>query len=128
MIALLLLAVGLASPEPLPMREAVVRCDRTAMTELTRAEPGRRAQFALAAYDEQRAIVAERATLDGAAPNGASSAAGQASLDVARSGLEVRQRRLDDARAVERAWREASDELRAEFLASCTARRRDDGK
>lgn len=115
MIALFALLLGLSSPDPAPLRDAVAGCDRAAMGELTRAEPRRRAEWAGAIYAEQRAIAAAR----GALPADDASA-----LAV----LDQRQHQLDDARAVERAWRDYYDEYRTDFLASCSGRRRDDGK
>ncbi|PKB13967.1 hypothetical protein B0I00_2595 [Novosphingobium kunmingense] len=121
MIALPLLALAVSSPDPEPLRAAVEACDRTAMTTLARAEPRRRAEWAEAVYKEQRAIAADRAAI---LPS-AQSASGAATLASARQGLEARQEQLNDARAVERAWREFYDEYRADFLSSCSARKRD---
>lgn len=115
MIALIALLLGAVSPDPAPLRDAVTGCDRAAMGELTRAEPRRRAEWAGAVYAEQRAIAAARG---GLVPGDA------ATLAV----LDQRQHQLDDARLVERAWRDYYDEYRTDFLASCSGRRRDDGK
>lgn len=125
MPALLALLLGVTSPDPEPLRSAVQACDRGAMTALTKAEPRRRAEWAEAVYREQRSIAADRA---GLAP-AATSPAGQATLASARQGLEARQQQLEDARAVERAWREFYDEYRVDFLASCSpaGKKRDDG-
>ena len=133
MIAALLLSAALAPPDPAPLRTALDRCDRGAIAALTALEPKRRAAFSGAVYDEQRAIARERAELDGALlvptePAGASAAAGSPAItiaapDRARAALEARQRRLDDARTVERAWRETLEDGRAAFLAQCTNRR-----
>lgn len=115
MISLLALLLGVVSPDPTPLRDAVTECDRSAMADLTRAEPRRRAEWAGAVYAEQRAIAAAR---------------GQVTLGdtTALTALDQRQHQLDDARAVERAWRDYYDEYRTDFLASCSGRRRDDGK
>lgn len=134
MMALLILADALTTPDFAPMHNAVEKCDREAMASLNKAEPHRRAEFAGAVYAEQRAIAEERAAL-GAPPaasggngnangNGSSSPAGKASLEAARAALDARQRRLDDARTVEKAWREAVEELRADFLVNCDPRKR----
>lgn len=125
MIALALLLLGVTSPDPAPLRTAVEACDRGAMTTLARAEPRRRAEWAEAVYREQRAIAADRAAL---APATASPA-GQATLASAQQALSARQQQLEDARAVERAWREFYDEYRIDFLASCSpaGKKRDDG-
>ncbi len=132
MMALLILADTLTTADFAPMHNAVEKCDREAMASLNKAEPHRRAEFAGAVYAEQRAIAEERAAL-GAPPaasggsgngNGSPSPAGRASLDTARAALDARQRRLDDARAVEKAWREAVEELRADFLVNCDPRKR----
>lgn len=114
--------LGASGPDPAPLRSAVESCDRTAMADLTRAEPRRRAEWADAIYREQRAIAMERAAL------GSATAAVPVTLASTRAGLEARQQQLEDARAVERAWREFYDEYRADFLASCANRKRDDGK
>ena len=50
-------------------------------------------------------------------------AAPATSADRLRAALDARQRRLDDARTVERAWRETLEDGRAAFLAQCTNRR-----
>lgn len=115
MIDLIALLLGVASPDPAPLRDAVTGCDRAAMADLTRAEPRRRAEWAGAVYAEQRAIAAAR----GGVPTGDAAAI---------AALDQRQHQLDDARAVERAWRDYYDEYRTDFLASCSGRRRDDGK
>lgn len=122
-----LLAAGLVAPDAEPLSEAVSRCDRAAVAAQTQAEPGRRAEFAKGVYAEQRAIAAERAALDAGTPAASSGAAGLASLTAARDALDARQRRLDDAIRVERAWREFGDELRAQFLAACTGRKPNNG-
>lgn len=119
----LIFGAGLLGPDPAPLSAAVKTCDRAAMTAQTQAEPGRRADFAMGVYAEQRAIAAERAALDAGTPATSSGAAGQASLTAARDTLDARQRRLEDAIRVERAWRELNDELRAQFLAACTGRK-----
>ncbi len=132
MITTLLLSAALAPPDPAPLRTALDRCDRGAIAALTALEPKRRAAFSGAVYDEQRAIARDRAELDGpllgAEPAGAPAAAGSTAItipapDRARAALEARQRRLDDARTVERAWRETLEDGRAAFLAQCTNRR-----
>lgn len=123
----LLLANALVAPDAAPLSEAVTRCDRAAVAAQAQAEPGRRAEFAMGVYAEQRAIAAERAGLDAATPAVVSGPAGDASLTAARAALDARQRRLDDAVRVERAWREVNDELRAQFLAACTGRKANNG-
>lgn len=123
MMAIPMLALALTSPDPEPLRTAVQACDRGAMASLTRAEPRRRAEWAEAIYKEQRSIAADRAAL----LPGAQSASGAATLASAKQGIESRQQQLEDARAVERAWREFYDEYRADFLSSCSVKKRDDG-
>ncbi|WP_374285339.1 hypothetical protein [Novosphingobium sp.] len=118
MIPLFALVLSVVSPDPEPLRAAVEGCERASLSELTRAEPRRRAEWAGAVYAEQRAIAAARAGLVPLDP-------AQAPV---RAALDQRQQQLDDARAVERAWRDYYDEYRADFLASCSGRRRDDGK
>lgn len=116
-----LLAYALIAPDAAPLSEAVARCDRGAVAAQTQAEPARRADFAKGVYAEQRAIASERAALD------ASALTDELALAAARSALDARQRRLDDAVRVERAWREVNDELRAQFLAACTGRKANNG-
>jgi hypothetical protein len=123
MMALALLAEAvtgdrgaLTPPEYGPMHEAVRKCDRDEMGKLNKVEPHRRAEYAGAVYAEQAAIAQERANLDSTAPT---SAAGKASLEAARSALESRQKRLDDFKLVEKAWRDAVEEMRADYLANC---------
>ncbi|MDE2411438.1 MAG: hypothetical protein KGM18_06625 [Sphingomonadales bacterium] len=123
MIALLALLLGATSPDPVPLRSAVETCDRGSMAMLTRAEPRRRAEWADAIYREQRAIASERVSLVATS----ATPAGQANVASSRQTLEARQQQLEDARAVERAWREFYDEYRADFLASCSGKKRDDG-
>jgi len=116
-----LLAFAMVAPDPAPLSEAVARCDRGAVATQAQAEPARRAEFAKGIYAEQRAIAAERAALD------ASSLTDAQASTAARDALDARQRRLDDAVRVERAWRDLNDELRAQFLASCTGRKANHG-
>ena len=124
MIALsILLAAAFTGPDAVPALEAVKTCDRGAMADMTKAEPHRRSQFAAAAYAEQQAIARERAVLL-AKPGGDPTPAGQASLTLALSALDGRQKLLDDARAVEAGWRTLVDELRADFLANCAQGKR----
>ena len=136
MIATLILSAALAPPDPAPLRTALDRCDRGAIAALTALEPKRRAAFSGAVYDEQRAIARDRAELDGAllgpaepataapaAPAATAVPMTSAAPDRVRAALEARQRRLDDARTVERAWRETLEDGRAAFLAQCTNRR-----
>lgn len=123
----LLLANALVAPDAAPLSEAVTRCDRAAVAAQAQAEPTRRAEFAMGVYAEQRAIAAERSSLDAATPAVVSGPAGGASLTAAREALDARQRRLDDAVRVERAWRDLNDELRAQFLAACTGRKANNG-
>lgn len=113
MLTLAALADALVGPDPAPARAAVEQCNRAAMTAITAAEPRRRARFSSAVYDEERAIAAERAALD----------AGKTTASPAAvTALEMRQRRLDDARRVENAWRLSLDDLRADFLLNCASK------
>ncbi len=98
-----------------PLGDAVAACDRGSMARFAKAEPHRRASFAVHAYDEQRAIAVDRARL---API-ATTPVGKAQLEAARATVDARQKRLDDARLTEQAWRGAVEELRADFLANC---------
>ncbi|MFC3594085.1 hypothetical protein ACFOON_10610 [Novosphingobium piscinae] len=128
MIAPIVLVATLVAPDPAPLRTALERCDRGAIAALTAIEPKRRAAFSGAAYDEQRAIATERAQLDAGLLGEGGAVASQpgpapAAGDRVRAALEARQRRLDDARTVERAWRESLEDGRAAFLAQCTGRR-----
>ncbi|MFA7585345.1 MAG: hypothetical protein WCY11_03995 [Novosphingobium sp.] len=121
--ASILWASALAGPDARPLLDAVKACDRRAVSAATRAEPARRADFAALIYAQQQAIAAERAgLLANRSPE--VSPAGQASLDLALAALDGRQRQLDDARVIERSWRELVDELRADFLANCTTGKR----
>lgn len=115
------LAYAMVAPDAAPLSEAVARCDRAAVSAQAQAEPVRRADFAKGVYAEQRAIASERAALD------ASAVTDELALTAARSALDARQRRLDDAVRVERAWRDLNDELRAQFLSSCTGRKANNG-
>ena len=104
-----------APPDAVPMEDAVAACDRATMAQLAKAEPHRRARFAAGVYAEQRAIAAERAAL----PAIATTPTGKAALDNARATLDARQKRLDDTKLTEQAWRSAVDEMRGDFLANC---------
>lgn len=118
---LLMMAAALSGPDPEPALGAIKACDKASVAALTKAEPHRRSEWAAAAYAEQQGIARERSALlaPGSLPP---SPAGQASLNLALAGLDARQKQLDDARAVERAWRDLVDELRADFLANCAVR------
>lgn len=124
MIALPLLALAVDVPDASPVIEAVKTCDRAEIRSMIKGEPHRRTQFAAAAYAEQRAIAAERAAL--LVTPAAITPAGQASSDTALLQVDARQKQLDDARAIERAWRDLFDEARADFLANCANPKRDD--
>ena len=119
--ALVLLAVS--TPDPEPLRNAVGTCDVKGLHALMESEPHRRAEFAAAVYGEQRAIADERTRVQAIAPTG--STAGQATVGQALALLDTRQKQLDDARTVERAWRDLLDEERADYLANCTNNKRD---
>lgn len=105
-------------PDSAHALDAVKTCDRSAMMDISRAEPRRRADWAAAAYAEQQGIARDRAALFAARAT-TSSPAGDASFQAGLTQLESRQRKLDDARAVELSWRALVDELRADFLANC---------
>jgi hypothetical protein len=124
MIVLALLAdvIALTPPDITPLHDAVAKCDRDALASFAKAEPHRRAEFGDAFYSEQRSIAADRVAL---ADSAGLSAAGRASLEAARGALDSRQKRLDDAKLVEKAWRDAVDELRADYLANCDLRKKD---
>lgn len=124
MIALSLLMLGLEVPEAAPVIEAVKTCDRGEIRTLIKGEPRRRTQFAAAAYAEQRAIAVERSAL--LTLPAASSPAGQASAVTGLAQVDARQKQLEDARAIERAWRDLFDEVRTDFLANCSNPKRDD--
>jgi hypothetical protein len=123
MIALALLAdvISLIPADIGPLHDAVAKCDRDSLASFAKAEPHRRAEFGDAFYSEQRAIAADRAALPDSV---ATSASGKASLEAARTAIDNRQKRLDDAKLVEKAWRDAVDELRADYLANCDLRKK----
>ena len=135
MIVPLVLAAGLVPPDPAPLRSALERCDKGAIAALTALEPKRRAAFSGAVYDEQRTLAEERARLDAimigpdaappalTPPTAAIAPSAPSGAERARAAIDARQRRLDDARLVERAWRESLEDGRAAFLAQCTNRR-----
>ncbi|MEO0031257.1 MAG: hypothetical protein RIS94_1015 [Pseudomonadota bacterium] len=110
MIALPILLMGVPVPDSAPVLAAVKGCDRGEIRSMIRGEPHRRTEFAAAVYAEQRAIATERATL----------LAGPADQTVALAQLDARQKELEDARAIERAWRDLFDEARADYLANCS--------
>ncbi len=121
MIMLAALMLGADVPDAAPALAAVKTCNRSDMRAIIRDEPHRRTQFAAGAYAEQRAIAQERATLLATPPSGAS---GQATTTAALAQLDARQKQLDDARAIERSWRDLFDEVRADYLANCTTGKR----
>jgi len=112
MIVLPFLLLGLQSPDSAPVLEAVKVCDRVQIRTMISGEPNRRIEFAAAAYAEQRAIAAQRAAVLIGPPE-------QAATGLAE--VEARLRALDDARQIERAWRDFFDEARAGYLANCTS-------
>lgn len=122
---LFLLLSGMEVPDSAPALDAVKTCNRLEIRRMITSEPHRRTEFAASAYAEQRAIAQDRASLL-AAPmpgSGAGTPAGQASTTNALGQLDARQKQLDDARAVEKSWRELFDEMRADFLANCNGRK-----
>lgn len=120
MFALLLLG-GVEVPDSAPALDAVKTCNRAEIRKMISSEPHRRTEFAAAAYAEQRTIAQERAAIL-AAP-AVTTPAGQASSATALAQLDGRQKQLDDSRAIERAWRDLFDEMRADFLANCNGRK-----
>lgn len=118
MPAILALAAALTGPDPAPALSAVQSCDRAAMSGIIRGEPHRRAEFAAAVYAEQQGISRDRAALYARLGSDATPA-GKASLENGLTQLDARQRQLEDARAVERSWRDMVDELRADYLTNC---------
>lgn len=125
MIALPILLMAVPVPDSEPVLAAVKACDRGEIRALIKDEPHRRTQFAAAIYAEQRAIAAERATLLAAPAGTQATPAGQATAATALAQLDARQKQLDDARAIERAWRDLFDEARADYLANCSGARKD---
>ncbi len=119
-MTLLLAFAALVAPDAMPALEAVKTCNRAEIRRLINAEPHRRAEFATAAYERQRAIADARAALVALPP-----ADPAAPPNPAFAALDTQQRALDDARALERAWRELFDEVRADFLSNCNANRTD---
>ena len=118
-----MLLLGLDAPDPAPLLDAVKSCDADAMHDLMRAEPHRRSAFAAAYYAEQRAIGEDRARLL-ARPVGEPTAAGQATTAQALGQIEARQKQLEDTRVSETSWRDLVTELRADYLANCSTRKR----
>jgi hypothetical protein len=122
---LFLLLSGMEVPDSAPALDAVKTCNRVEIRRMISSEPHRRTEFAAGAYAEQRAIAQERATLlSTPTPGpGAGTPAGLASTANALGQLDARQKQLDDARAIERSWRELFDEMRVDFLANCNGKR-----
>jgi hypothetical protein len=125
MILALLLLGGVEVPDSAPALDAVKTCNRVEIRKMISGEPHRRTEFAAAAYAEQRAIAQERASLlaPPVAGPAAGTPAGQASTANGLAQLDARQKQLDDARAIERSWRDLFDEMRADFLANCNGRK-----
>lgn len=125
MILSMLLLASLQVPDAAPALDAVKTCNRGEIRRMISSEPHRRTEFAAAAYAEQRAIAQERATLLAAPVTEpvAGTPEGQPATASALGQLDARQKQLDDARAVEKAWRELFDVVREDFLANCSGRR-----
>ena len=119
MLALAPLASVLLAPDPAPVVDAVGTCDRAAMTSVTKAEPHRRAAFAVAVFQDLRTLANERAQAE-ALPVLPKDASGRAALQAA---IDAKRKQVEDARATESAWRSALDELRADFLINCSGRK-----
>lgn len=116
-LALFVLLSGVTTPDAAPALEAVKTCDRVEIRRMINAEPHRRTEFAAAAYAEERSIATERSSLINAPVS--ASPSGAATTATAMSAVDARQRQLDDAKAIERLWRDLFDEVRADFLANC---------
>lgn len=125
---LLALAVPNEAPSLTALADGVARCDRPATTAVFQAEEARRTAFLTLAYAEQEAIVHERAAI--AARRQALRAAtvqtadSDALLTLAATLIADRQQALDDSRLLERLRREAIDQMRRQFLATCGDGRR----
>lgn len=127
--AALPLADGPEGPDPTPGVAAVKACDRKVMSAIAVAEPERRLRFSASAYAEQQAIARERAAATSGTPAGTQpSQSGAATTELALTQLSGRQRRLDDAIAVEMRWRDLLTEMRADYLANCTNGKRRDAE
>jgi hypothetical protein len=125
MILSMLLLASLQVPDAAPALDAVKTCNRGEIRRMISSEPHRRTEFAAAAYAEQRAIAQERALLLAAPVTDpvAATPEGQPGTASALGQLDARQKQLDDARDVEKAWRELFDVVREDFLANCSGRR-----
>ncbi|MBU6206479.1 MAG: hypothetical protein KGQ42_02195 [Alphaproteobacteria bacterium] len=117
----MMMAVALDGPDPKPALAAVETCNREAVATIVRDEPDRRLHFAAAAYAEAQAIAQARVALvtPPSTPATPAVATPAATPAVTSAQLDARQKRLDDAQAVEKSWRELIEELRTDFLAKC---------
>lgn len=131
-LLLLALAVPNEAPSLTALADGVARCDRPATTSVFQAEEARRTGFLTQAYAEQEAIVHERAAIAARrqvlrAPTptpGQVNSDTDALLTLAAAMIADRQQALDDARLLERLRREAIDQMRRQFLATCGDGRR----
>jgi len=127
----LLLAAALSAdgPDLAALDKAVARCDAKIMTSTFMAEPQRRRAFAIAAYEEQEAIVAARRALAAkrlssplvmtAAVGGPVPSSDPAALDRESQLIVERQQELDDTRMLAALRDELLDLMRRQYLARC---------
>lgn len=127
----LLLAAALSAdgPDLAAIDKAVARCDAKLMTATFAAEPQRRRTFAIAAYQEQEAIVAARRALAAkrlapvlvATPAaGGLMPASNIDLDHEAGLLAERQQQLDDTRMLSGLRDQLLDMMRQQYLSKCS--------
>jgi hypothetical protein len=128
---LLASALGADGPDLAAIDKAVARCDAKAMSATFSAEPQRRRAFAIAAYEEQEAIVAARRALAAkrlqpllvAAPAaGGLMPPDPAALDRDGQLLAERQHELDDTRMLAAMRDQLLDMMRQQYLTRCTGK------
>lgn len=137
-LAALFIAAALSTdgPDLAAIDKAVARCETKVMSATFAAEPGRRRAFAIAAFEEQQAIVAARRALAArrltpmlvAVP-----AAGnlmppddRAAIDHDGAMLAERQAQLDDTRMLAAMRDQLLDMMRQQYLAKCATGKSDE--
>jgi hypothetical protein len=129
--ALFFAAVSADGPDLAAIDKAVAKCDAKAMSATFSAEPQRRRAFAIAAYEEQEAIVAARRALAAkrlqpvlvAAPAvGGLMPADSEALDREGQLIVERQQELDDTRMLAAMRDQLLDMMRQQYLTRCSGK------
>lgn len=143
LLFLLAVAISADGPDLGAIDQAVSKCDAQVMTRTFADEPKRRRAFAIAAFNEEQAIVEAREALaaerlaalqpptpsdppaaaPASVPAQTPAPADPAALDLQTKALALRQQKLDDARMLNGLRENALDLMRQQYVLKCSTGR-----